>query len=77
MNLDAGAVVAREYRCIVGQKITEVRPLTEEELKIYFWDGGNHHGTIPIAIVLSSGMRLIPSCDPEGNGAGHVFIEDM
>lgn len=77
MEFDAGAVLTREYGDLVGRTIIAIRPLTEEEMRIYFWDGGNHHGTIPMAMVLDNGWRLIPSCDPEGNGAGHIFIEDL
>ena len=30
-----------------------------------------------MVIELSNGQALIPSMDPEGNGAGHIFVEQL
>jgi len=53
---------------LIGKKIVEVRPMTEEELESEGWDGG--HGTV---LVLDDGTLLYPSQDEEGNGTGVMF----
>lgn len=52
---------------IIGHKIKEIRPMTQEELDQNCWDG---EGT---TIVLDNGVKLYPSVDPEGNGPGTIF----
>ena len=40
---------------------------------MFYWEKG--YGEIPFLILLDDGTALIPSSDPEGNSAGHIFIE--
>ncbi len=54
---------------LVGRSIKEVRPMTEAERKSYAW---YERGVV---IVLDDNTQLIPSQDPEGNGAGVLFAE--
>jgi hypothetical protein len=56
---------------IIGQKIIDVRPMTEEELDHEGWDDRN-----VTVIVLEDGTLLYPSKDEEGNGAGELFGRD-
>lgn len=72
-KFDSKAYIQREYGSIVGAKIIGVRPLTASELDDMMWDGASHD--IAFVILLDNGQALIPSMDPEGNGAGHVFVE--
>ena len=67
--------IQTEYGSIVGATITKVRLMTDEELDQIGWDAG--YGAVPMIIELSNGEILIPSQDPEGNGAGHIFVEDV
>ena len=56
---------------LIGQTVTEVREMTDEEFDDQLW-----HQTVgggPRVIVLENGAVLFPSCDPEGNGPG-AFI---
>ena len=55
-----------------GQKITEIRQMTEQEMADEYWD----HGLPPTVIVLSGGTKLYPSQDGEGNGPGALFGKD-
>ena len=66
---------------LIGQTVTEVREMTDEEFDDQLW-----HQTVgggPRVIVLENGTVLFPSCDPEGNGpgaliaAGNHSVEDL
>lgn len=63
-----------EYKHFIGKTILGIRPLYDEEIEDYCWykDGG----AIPMIIIFTDGSALIPSMDPEGNGAGHL-IQDL
>ena len=64
--------IKREYSCLVGHTIEQVRPLTDEECESFAWNFGSK---IAFAIILDDGSVLVPSQDPEGNGPGHIFIQ--
>jgi hypothetical protein len=71
-KFDPKKYIEKEYGSIVGAKIIGVRPLTASELADMGWDDSYDVGFV---ILLDNGQALIPSMDPEGNGAGHVFVE--
>ena len=54
---------------LIGRTIVEVRTMTEKESDTdWGWDEPGQ------VIVLDDGTELIPSCDPEDNGPGRLFI---
>ena len=53
-------------RALLGKKVTQVRYLTESEVKDQGW---YNHG---IVIVFDDGTFLLPMQDDEGNGPGAV-----
>jgi len=57
---------------LVGQRVTEVRAMTEEEASAEGW--GNSKDTV--VLVFEDGTKVYPSCDDEGNGPGVMFGED-
>lgn len=59
---------------LVGRKITSVRAMTAAELDLYGWDPG--YRSTGLVVMLDNGQAIVPSQDPEGNGPGHLFIED-
>lgn len=65
--------VKEEYGSLIGKKIKEIRPLTENECKMFAWDFQYEH--MALVIIFTDGTCIIPSQDPEGNGAGHLFVE--
>jgi hypothetical protein len=67
--------VAKEWGSLVGASILKVRELTPSELDDFGWD--SRGGAVPIVLHLSDGRAIVPSMDPEGNGPGHLFIEDL
>lgn len=67
-------IVRAEYGAIVGKRVLDVRPLSAAELADLGWDSSS--GTVPLVIFLEGGKALIPSSDPEGNDAGHLFLDD-
>lgn len=67
------AYINREYGSLVGKKIQKVRPMTPAELKMFYWNNGA--SGVGMVIELDDGIALVPSCDPEGNGPGHLFVE--
>ena len=58
---------------LVGQKVVEIRPMTEEEENVEGWD--NNSGS-SMVIVFKDGTILYASRDPEGNGPGTLFGVD-
>lgn len=66
--------VSKQYGALVGRTIKEIRPMYEEELKNFDWDD---YSSTPLVIILDDGTVLIPSSDPEGNQAGHLFVESL
>ena len=52
---------------IVGQRIVDVRRMTEKEAYREGWPAGS------TVLVLGNGILLYPSQDAEGNGPGAVF----
>jgi hypothetical protein len=61
------------YGDLVGRVITAVRPMTDGERDVYYWGAAGSHTPV---FVLDNGWLLVPSQDAEGNGPGHVFVED-
>jgi hypothetical protein len=60
---------------IEGQTIKWVRAMTDIEMKAEGWDEENEF--TPVCIVLSNGIILYASCDPEGNRPGVIFGSDI
>ncbi len=65
-------VEVKELKQLIGKKITAIRPITQRELDSEGWDG---HGATCV-IELEGGIKIYPSEDDEGNGAGTLFGED-
>ena len=74
MSKSPAQYIQEEYGLMVGAKIVEVRVMTEAEAESYGW-GINVWNTPPMVIFLDNGMSIVPSADPEGNEAGHLFYE--
>jgi hypothetical protein len=56
---------------LAGRTITAVRPLMPEERDVFGWP--RRVGAGGIALELDDGSVIVPSQDPEGNGAGALF----
>ena len=67
--------IKKEYGSIVGASVKKVREMSANELEMFGWE--DRYGSVPMVIELSNGQALIPSMDPEGNGAGHIFLENL
>jgi len=61
---------------IIGQKIKNLRNITQEELVKEGWDLSNKFDFIPV-IELENGINVYPSRDSEGNGGGKLFSHDQ
>lgn len=68
------AYIKKEFGMLVGKTIKRVRPMSPGELKMFYWDNGR--GGVGMVIELDDGTALVPSRDPEGNGPGHIFVEE-
>lgn len=67
--------VQNAYGNLVGRRIARVRPMLDDEMDDFGWYEG--YGSIPMVIILDDDTVLVPSADPEGNGAGHIFVEKL
>ena len=54
---------------MIGQKITDIRQMSVQELEREGWEGRE---IVPV-IVLENGDHIYPSRDDEGNGPGALF----
>lgn len=64
----------RKFGVLEGKTIEEVRPLNEIECELFGWD--YKHESDAMVIWFSDGTGIIPSRDPEGNGAGCLVMLD-
>lgn len=69
------SIINREYRSLVGRTIKKVRPLYDQECEAIGWDYNTN--AYAFVIILDDNTALIPSADAEGNGQGHIFVEQM
>ena len=60
--------VENEYGSMVGKTIVAVRPLTNDEMDEFMWDGDASE--IAFVVFLSDGSYFVPMRDEEGNGPG-------
>ncbi|MCK5018810.1 MAG: hypothetical protein KAS32_17235 [Candidatus Peribacteraceae bacterium] len=60
---------------VTGQKIKEIRNMTQAELEKEGWDGNGYIPSVPV-LVLENGFKIFPSIDEEGNGGGVLFGSD-
>ena len=71
--MDYETYINDEFGQMVGKTVIGVRTLSAEELEDLYWD--DIHPAM--VIIFNDGSCAIPSCDPEGNGPGHLFMGAM
>lgn len=64
--------IEREFGSLVGKTIAVVRPLRKEECDQFAWE--YEYEREAMAVFFTDGTVVIPSQDPEGNGAGFLFV---
>lgn len=68
--------ITKEFGDYVGKTISNIRPLTKKETEEYMgWGYGSY--SVAFVVMFTDGTCLIPSQDPEGNGAGWLFTGSM
>jgi hypothetical protein len=72
-HADKEKYIREEFGSLLGKKILAVRPMFDQEIEDFGWDTGGWN--VPFVLILDDGTAVIPSQDPEGNGCGHLFIE--
>lgn len=70
------AYVQKTWGSLIGRTIVSVRELNNEELDLFGWEQDSS-GSVPVVYILDNGLGFVPSQDPEGNGPGHIFVEEM
>lgn len=63
--------VTREFGGLVGKTVKAVRPLSPAECAEFMW---HYESQMAWLIEFTDGTLAVPSCDPEGNGRGHLII---
>ena len=78
IHAERNASVEREFGELVGKTVKQVRALLPQEIEMFGWDysysGG---GFYPWVIVFTDGTVAVPTCDPEGNDSGFMYIADL
>lgn len=64
--------IQNEFGSLKGKTIALIRPLTEAECKQFAWE--YDYNDSAMAIFFTDDTIVVPSCDPEGNGAGFLFV---
>lgn len=66
------AYIESEWGELVGKTIKTIRPLTRSEAEKFCWEyEANDEAMV---VIFTDGTIVIPSADPEGNGAGFLFV---
>lgn len=63
--------ITREFGDLVGKTVKAVRPMSPAECHKFYWDYAHQ---VAWLIEFTDGTVAVPSCDPEGNGRGHLII---
>ena len=61
-----------DFSALLGRKIVDVRAMYPEEMQLFMW-----HGDPGAVLHLDNGTMFIPMRDAEGNGPGHLAIEEI
>ena len=67
--------IDREFKSLVGKRISRVRPMTPAECEDFGWDFQCER--LAMVVIFDDGTCLVPSSDPEGNAAGFLFLEKI
>ena len=60
-----------DFAGLLGRKIVDIRAMYPEEMELFMW-----HGEPGCVVQLDDGGLFIPMQDPEGNGPGHLMIQE-
>ena len=63
----------QQFKNLEGKTIAEVRVLDDEEIDNMGWYSGG--GSVPMVLIFTDGTMCIPMQDPEGNGAGALYVQ--
>ena len=66
--------ITNEFGAYIGKTIATIRPMTKKEVEDMAWSYDYDEAFV---IIFTDGSALIPSQDPEGNGAGFLFTADV
>jgi hypothetical protein len=67
--------IKREYGSLVGKTIKTIRPLHKEECEDLGWE--YDYSDEACVFIFTDGTAFIPMQDPEGNGAGFLFLSKV
>jgi hypothetical protein len=60
-----------DFAGLLGRKIVDIRAMYPEEMELFMW-----HGEPGGVVQLDDVGLFIPMQDPEGNGPGHLMIQE-
>ena len=65
----------KEFGSLIGKTVKTVVALNDKEIEAMGWNTG--WNTESFAIVFTDGTLFIPMADPEGNGPGFAYIQEV
>lgn len=68
------AFIVNQFASLKGKTISAIRPLTQKECREFGWD--YEHNNEALVIWFTDGTYLVPMSDPEGNGAGFLYLSE-
>lgn len=60
-----------DFSALLGRRIVDIRAMYPEEMELFMW-----HQEAGCVIQLDDGGLFIPMRDAEGNGPGHLMVQE-
>ena len=65
----------RDFGSLIGKTVKTVVALNDKEIEAMGWD--TNYDTEAFGIVFTDGTLFIPMADPEGNGPGFAYLQEV
>ena len=65
----------REFGSLIGKTVKKIVALNDKEIEAMGWD--TNYDTEAFGIVFTDGTLFIPMADPEGNGPGFAYLQEV
>lgn len=65
----------REFGSLIGKTVKKIVALNDKEIEAMGWS--TDYDTESFGIVFTDGTLFIPMADPEGNGPGFAYLQEV
>ena len=61
-----------DFSALINRRIVDIRAMYPEEMELFGW----HHQDPGCVVQLDNGTLFVPMRDAEGNGPGHLAVDE-